>query len=165
VLPGSTSFRHYGEGEYIEIQGCVGDYVVISLMSGPSILRGEASLLSISSGIVPAMAEGSNSNSPQARTPTTPRPRPTRPRGGSSVSRVGVDYFDPAGVEELRRVLTERSNHDLQRVLTGSSIPDVPHLEEKQDPTSLASSTITLAGLKVEDGFDLEKTVRHIVRK
>jgi ATP-binding cassette, subfamily G (WHITE), member 2, SNQ2 len=117
------------------------------------------------SSILPAVdgREGSDpTNNRQPQTPAT-----TRPRRGSSVSRVGVDYFDPAGVEELRRVLTQRSNHDLQRVLTTTSIPDVARLRvpsEKRD-LSAASSTITLTGLKVEDGLDLEKTVRHIVRK
>lgn len=93
---------------------------------------------------------------PKAQTPVTPR--------RSSVARVGVDFFDPAGVEQLRRVLTEKSNHDLR---TETSIPSVEHLEskEKQESTSSTSSTITLTGLKVEDGFDFEKTLRYIVRK
>ena len=133
-------------------------------MSGPGIpLVVESSLSSVSLPIGDD-AEESKFNSSQTRTPTT-----VRQRSGSSanVSRVDVNFFDPAGVEELRRVLTERSNHDLRHVLTESSIPDVPRLEsgEKSDVPSPASSTITLTGLKMDGGFDLEKTVRSIVRK
>ena len=137
-------------------------------MSGPARLTfggelgiSQAPISPISPAISPVLddSERSKPNSPQIqiRTPTT------RLRSGSSVSRVGVNFFDPAGVEELRRVLTERSNHELRGVLAKSSIPDVPG--ETRDPSFAASSTITLAGLKVEDGLDFEKTVRHIVRK
>lgn len=125
------------------------------LMSGPSIPRGETPLPSFPSAI--DVSEGLEPvTMPKAQTPVTPR--------RSSVARVGVDFFDPAGVEQLRRVLTEKSNHDLR---TETSIPSVEHLEskEKQESTSSTSSTITLTGLKVEDGFDFEKTLRYIVRK
>lgn len=67
------------------------------------------------------------------------------------VSHIGVDYFDPAGVQELRRVMTDQS------ILQGPF--------ERPDLHSNASSTITLAALKVDEGIDLEKTSRHIVRK
>ena len=132
-------------------------------MSSPTRLTfaEEISISPISPAISPVLddSEQSKPNSPQSQV----RAPNTRHRSGSSVSRVGVNFFDPAGVEELRRVLTERSNHELRGVLPKSPIPDVPR--EPRDPSSTASSTITLAGLKVEDGLDFEKTVRHIVRK
>jgi hypothetical protein len=79
---------------------------------------------------------------------------------GTGVARVGVDFLDPTGVEELRRALTE---HDLP---TGQSISDaLPDSNEKEDRQSTASSGITLAALNVDEGLDLEKTFRHIVRK
>ena len=87
----------------------------------------------------------------------------TRSRANSSVSRVGVDYFDPVGVKELRRVLTEPSGHDS---VTQRFFHKVPyhHGQEKRDPPSSVSST-TLTGLRVDDGVDLEKTLRLIVGK
>lgn len=79
---------------------------------------------------------------------------------GNAVARVGVDFLDPTDVEELRRTLTE---HDLP---TGQSISDaLPDSNEKVDRQSTASSGITLAALNVDEGLDLEKTFRHIVRK
>jgi ATP-binding cassette subfamily G (WHITE) protein 2 (SNQ2) len=111
-----------------------------------------------------AVADGSNKSNSDTNDPI--KGTSTRPLRDSET--VGVDYFDPVGVEELRRVLTKRSSHDLRRSVTQTTrvIPEVHSLQaqEKQDPTSIASSTSpTLMGLKVKDGLDLEKTLRHIV--
>ena len=71
---------------------------------------------------------------------------------GSSVSR--PHSFDTAGVEQPQHALPERSSHVLPA-----------HNQEGERPSSFASSAITLTGLNVADGFDLEKTTRHIVRR
>jgi ATP-binding cassette subfamily G (WHITE) protein 2 (SNQ2) len=93
---------------------------------------------------------------------SSPRPA-NNPQTPTAVSRVDVDFFDPAGLEELRRVLTEQPKNDL---LTERSISDVlPDSNEKGDLLSASSSDITLAGLKVDEGLDLEKTVRLLIRK
>jgi hypothetical protein len=68
------------------------------------------------------------------------------------VSHMDVEYYDPYGVQELRRVMTDQS-----------IIPHVPF--ERPELHSNASSSITLAALKVDEGIDLEKTSRHIVKK
>ena len=124
-------------------------------------------------GITP-VPEGSLEEASIPSNPQTPSPRTSKRiskqsrLSTSSVSRVGVNFFDPAGVEELRRTLTERPNHDLRDVLNDSPIRDVPeHLESKEKihAFSPASSAITLTGLKIEDGLNFEKTVRRIVRK
>ncbi|RDB26892.1 Brefeldin A resistance protein [Hypsizygus marmoreus] len=64
-----------------------------------------------------------------------------------NVSRVNIGSFDPTGVEELRRTLTQRS------------------IKAHNEKGSFSSSGTTLTGINVEEDFDFEKTIRHIVRK
>lgn len=76
----------------------------------------------------------------------------TSPRRGSTVSHVGVEFFDPAGFQDLRRTLTRESTQE-------SSGPS----EEKP---SFSSCVVALTGFTGGDGtFGLEKTLRHIVSK
>jgi len=95
--------------------------------------------------------------------PISPRGRASRPRRSSSVSRVSVGYFDPVGVQELRRALSRRSTNDLERISTEKSTHDRPYAQNSE--SLAASSTITLTGFKVDEGLDFEKTIRRIVRK
>ncbi|PPQ81326.1 hypothetical protein CVT25_015082 [Psilocybe cyanescens] len=76
----------------------------------------------------------------QVGPPVAGKPK-TRPRGNSSVSRVDIEFFDPSGVQALRRTMTE----------------DRPRL----------SSDSSEATLDVKDGqpFDFEKTLKRIIRK
>ncbi|RDB26885.1 Brefeldin A resistance protein [Hypsizygus marmoreus] len=67
---------------------------------------------------------------------------------GPSVSRVSIDSFDPTGVEQLRRTLSQRSIREAQ--------------ETQQ--RSFSSSRTTLPVIN-EEGFDLNKTIRRIIQK
>jgi ATP-binding cassette subfamily G (WHITE) protein 2 (SNQ2) len=75
--------------------------------------------------------------------PVTPKLGNTRARSGSSVSRVDVEFFDPEGVQALRRTMTKEAN-DRDRPSVASSSSD---------------HTLT------DEPFDFEKTVRHFVRR
>lgn len=74
----------------------------------------------------------------------------SRPRRGSSVSHVDVAFFDPQGVQELRRTLTQQSIQ-----------------ENKNRPPGSRGSLSTDLTLTPKDGepFDLAKTLRKIVQK
>lgn len=80
--------------------------------------------------------------------------RSTTPRPDSNVARVDLDFFDPLGVQELRRTLSlERSKND------------TPALHEKHARRrSFASSRTTLSG-SGDEPFDFKKTLLHAVRK
>ncbi|GLB42209.1 putative ABC transporter superfamily, ABCG family. PDR (TC 3.A.1.205) subfamily protein [Lyophyllum shimeji] len=68
----------------------------------------------------------------------------------ANVSRVDIDSLDPAGVEELRRTLTQNAAEVLG----------------EGGRESFANSDATLTGLTGGDGpFDFEKTLRAVVRK
>lgn len=82
------------------------------------------------------------------RPPHSPPPPQARPRRGSSVSRVDITFFDPEGVQELRRTLTQQSN-----AKNGS-----PGSQES------VTSDATLAA-KEGGSFDLAKALRRIVQK
>ncbi|KAF9076400.1 ABC transporter [Rhodocollybia butyracea] len=69
----------------------------------------------------------------------------TRPRRGSSVSRVSIDYFDPQGVRELQRTLSKMTQR-----------PGSPAQSTSSD------SNATLAN---EAPFDFEKALRQITEK
>ncbi|KAF8960414.1 pleiotropic drug resistance ABC transporter [Flammula alnicola] len=75
------------------------------------------------------------------------KPEFSRQRRNSSVSHVDVDFFDPAGVLELRRTLTRRNEEE----------------KREQARRSSESSTATLRVL--DEPFDFEKTLRRAVRK
>lgn len=79
----------------------------------------------------------------QAHPPVTGKPK-TRPRGNSSVSHVDLEFFDPSGVQALRRTMTQEN---------------VDHSRSSSD-----SSEATL-NIKDDQPFDFEKTLRHVIRK
>ncbi|PPQ86500.1 hypothetical protein CVT25_008244 [Psilocybe cyanescens] len=79
----------------------------------------------------------------QAHPPVTGKPK-TRPRGNSSVSHVDLEFFDPSGVQALRRTMTQEN---------------VDHSRSSSD-----SSEATL-NIKDDQHFDFEKTLRHVIRK
>lgn len=135
----AEAYRHW-QGDIDARWGGAGAATRISfLMSAPNTpLREEISL--------------------QRQTPTTTIPGTgssvTIPGAGSSVSRAGVKSI---GLDECRLG---------QVTVPQKSFPQVPFRQDPmQDPTSIASSTLTLPGLKVEDGVDLGNTLQHIVGK
>jgi ATP-binding cassette, subfamily G (WHITE), member 2, SNQ2 len=65
----------------------------------------------------------------------------TRPRNEASVSRVNLNYFDPEGVEDLKRSLS----HD--------------------DPNADALSFISDNTVIVDDNFDFKKMLQRTVKK
>lgn len=82
---------------------------------------------------------------------TSVQPVMPGPNLNESPGRVDLGFFDPEGVQELRRTMTQKSRN-------------VP--PEEHSRPSFASSAITLSGLAVGDGpFDFEKTLRHVIRK
>ena len=86
--------------------------------------------------------------------PSPSRPsRLARPRRGSSISRVELNFFDPEGVKELERTLTHQSN-------SNKSNKSNRGLDSRQ---SVASDT-TLA-TKEGEPFDLAKTLRKVIQK
>lgn len=83
--------------------------------------------------------------------PVTPVPNPaekTRPRRDSIVSHVDVEFFDPTGVQELRRTLTEKS------------------IQERTHRTHTRTSESTDTTLRVEEeNFDFGRALRQVVKK
>lgn len=82
-----------------------------------------------------------------------PHPHHPRPRRQSTASRVSVDFFDPEGMIEIRRTLTQdrayqEKDEKPRAASTGGSSTD-------------SDNTLAAGG----DGFDLEKTIRQIVRR
>ena len=89
--------------------------------------------------------------------PSPSRPsRLARPRRGSSISRVELNFFDPEGVKELERTLTHQSNSNKSNKSNKSN----RGLDSRQ---SVASDT-TLA-TKEGEPFDLAKTLRKVIQK
>ena len=80
------------------------------------------------------------------RTPNDPTD-PTDPAAGQSTPTrptVDLDFFDPAGMQELQRTLTNQS-------------------QAAKDPSH---SDLTLNGLEIGDGpFDLEKFLRKVMKQ
>ena len=68
----------------------------------------------------------------------------------------GEESSDPVGVQELRRIATESSSYNGHEAI---------QLAQNTRPASFASSAITLSGFNPVEGFDLDKTLRHIVRR
>jgi len=90
----------------------------------------------------------------QSHPPITPRQEYlVRGRTTSSVSHVSVEFFDPAGVRQLRRVMT---GEDVPRVAQ-----DLPREELPQE--SSASSDITR--VSGEEAFDFAKALNETVRR
>lgn len=87
---------------------------------------------------------------PRAESPVEVRDR----RRESYASHVSIDYFDPAGVDELRRSLSLASNSIHQ--------PDEEPRPKSPVP-SIANSEVTLAP---GDGpFDFQKSLQRMMRK
>lgn len=82
----------------------------------------------------------------------SPPPSPTiqkrRPRGSTVVSRVDIGYFDPTGVDELRRTMTRMSAQTVPATIAPSD-----------------KSELTLAFGPGDGPFDFEKTLRQVVKK
>lgn len=107
----------------------------------------------ISEDVSPSAPTDSNIVDSLRKTPQHPHhehaPHHGRPRRGSSVSHVDVDFFDRPGFNQLQRTLTEISRHRRE--------------QHKGDSESSTDSDVTLA---LGDGpFDLERTARAIVIK
>lgn len=79
-----------------------------------------------------------------------------RSRRLSTASRVSVDFFDPEGVSELKRTLTQ----DRMSMKAGLDA------EKSKDPErgSMQSDSSTLP-VDSEGAFDLEKMIRTIIRR
>jgi len=69
-------------------------------------------------------------------------------RRNSSVSHVDLEFFDPSGVQELRRTMTQ----DKQK-------------QEEEDRRSSESSDATINVGDRDGPFDFEKTLKQIIRK
>lgn len=98
------------------------------------------------------------SHEPESSTPHGIRPPHHHRRRDSSASRVAVDYFDPEGVLELRRTLTQQSAtaRSIHRTLTA----------QRQHPQSSGSSVSTAVGdSDASEKFDLEKILREMVKR
>lgn len=92
---------------------------------------------------------------------TTSAPRDTSPirRTTSRASHVDVGHFDPSGVSDLRRTLSQMTA-ERKRVSTDRRSEGGKH---KSAEYSDATSEITLA---LGDGpFDFEKTLRNLIKK
>lgn len=92
---------------------------------------------------------------PRSQSPATIH---TVPRRNSSVSHVSLDFFDPAGVEQLRRTMSHMS-----AAVHTSDIPDVP--VQKIRSHSTVDTTTTLAAPKGDEPFDLERTLRTVMKR
>lgn len=90
--------------------------------------------------------------------PAGPRVAPAaapRPRGGRRGSAVSIDYFNPEGVR------------DLQRTLTNMSTLELDNARPRTDPGRKASSSVdSEATLTPGDGpFDFEKSLRQFLKR
>jgi ATP-binding cassette subfamily G (WHITE) protein 2 (SNQ2) len=81
--------------------------------------------------------------------PPTTHPDFSRGRRNSSVSRVDVDFFDPAGVQDLRRTMSKQLGDSDEQA--------------KGRPSSI--STDETIRVREDEPFDLEKMLRRAVRK
>jgi ATP-binding cassette, subfamily G (WHITE), member 2, SNQ2 len=89
-----------------------------------------------------------------------------RGRRGSNASRISVDYFDPDGVQELRRTLTRMTTEGpetIEEIIRGQPAPEQSPQIFTTDSEESEASESTLAA---QDGaFDFAKTLRDIVKK
>jgi ATP-binding cassette subfamily G (WHITE) protein 2 (SNQ2) len=86
---------------------------------------------------------------------------PSRPRRNSSVSHVDINFFDPHGVGELRRTLSQK---DEQGKLVRARIPQQEPLHDhEKGRLSVQSSDSTLND--PNEPFDFQKTLLRVVRK
>ena len=81
----------------------------------------------------------------QEHPPTTSHPKRLS-RSNSNVSHVSLEFFDPDGVQRLRRVLTNKEDE------AGAQRPSSSH----------SSATLNW---DEDQPFDFEKTLRHVVRR
>lgn len=89
---------------------------------------------------------------PASEAPPSPVIIRQRPRRASSVSRVDVGYFDPSGVDELRRTMS--------RMSAGAQSEKV-----KRTKTEQSIGSDTTLGIGGDGPFDFEKTFRIIMKK
>ena len=91
------------------------------------------------------------------------RPR-GRARGASTASRVAIDYFDPEGVNDLRRTITQQSaaarSTRSGRSASRRRAPSVTGVSE-----GATSSTSTIAAEEDAEKFDLEKFLKGLVQR
>ena len=83
-------------------------------------------------------------------------------RRGSSASHVAVDHFDPEGVNELRRTLTQQSG-----ALSITSVGVLPaHEQPTGMPRSAGESTVVseFGGGEESEKFDFEQILKDSVR-
>lgn len=90
-----------------------------------------------------------DNGSPQIHPPLSPT-IPRRPRGASVVSRVSLDYFDPSGVDELRRTMSRQSEISKKG----------KHTKPSKSPQD--GSEVTLP---VDEPFDFEKSLGEYIQR
>lgn len=73
------------------------------------------------------------------------------------VQHVGVDFFDPSGVNELRRTLSQMSGAKGQ---DGQSV-----LRHRGNDSGLSDSTSELTLTTGDGPFDFEKTLKSVMRR
>lgn len=85
-----------------------------------------------------------------------------RARGGSSASRVALDYFDPEGIHDLRRTITQQSAA-ARSTRSGRSISAARRAPSVSEGAS--SSTSTIAAELDAEKFDLERFLKGLVQR
>ncbi|KAF6764440.1 ABC-2 type transporter-domain-containing protein [Ephemerocybe angulata] len=96
----------------------------------------------------------------QPESPRPPHAQHPRPRRQSTASRVSVDFFDPEGMAEIRRTLTQDKNKSTDDEKAGK------HDEERPRTATTTRSTDSDDTVAADaDGFDLEKTIKTIIRR
>lgn len=89
--------------------------------------------------------------------PPSPQVQHPRPRRQSTASRVSVDFFDPEGMIEIRRTLTQdRINQEKEQQKETR-----PHTASTTGSSSDSDHTLATDA----DGFDLEKAIQRIIRR
>ena len=90
---------------------------------------------------------------------SSPHPPQAHPHGRtrrlSTASHVSMDFFDPEGVNELKRTLTH-DRKSLKGDLDG---------EKSKDPERGSMQSDSTLPVPSEGGFDLEKMIRTIIRR
>lgn len=83
----------------------------------------------------------------------------TVPRRNSSVSHVSIDFFDPSGVDQLRRTMSHRST-----AADAYDIPEVP-LHKAKSRSTVDSTTTLKAIPQGDEPFDMEKILTTIMKR
>jgi hypothetical protein len=94
----------------------------------------------------------------------TSRDLPGKPRARRrSSTSVDVGYFDPSGVEQLRRSLRSRASNLSQR--DRNAEPSAARHPTGQEKNPSQGSEETLFGAILDGNFDLEKTMRNVFNR